>query len=408
VRNRTITTIGVLLTASALAVTGCSSSKNKNSNGGGLGGNNSSSGNTANTTYKLGFIGALSGSNAQLGINEKQGVQLAVDQANSSGKYNFKISVNYQDSQGSGDLAKNVAPTLAQDPDIVGVIGPAFSGESRAVVGKFLCAANPPVPVITASASAADLSTNGWSCWHRIIPNDNIEGPQGADWLARTGAHKVFVLSDLSPYGDPVAKAVQKELQAKGVAVVFQGADGTTTTNYKPIAQQIKASGADALFYGGYDAQAAQLAKALDSAGFTGRKVTGNGGKSSVFTKDAGKSGDGWYFTCGCQDATIAPSAKDFAAAYKTKFNEDPSTYSPEAFDVANIYISVIDSLVKAGKTVDRTSILEALKTVDYKGITAEVKFQANGEPDTTNLPVNLFTQKNGAIVGVGDIREAK
>ena len=163
------------------------------------------------------------------------------------------------------------------------------------------------MPIVTASASNATLQNQGYTCWHRIIPNDNVEGSQGADWLARTGAKKVFVLNDLSTYGKGVAATMATELKDKGVKVITQGVDGTTTKNYGPIAQTIAASGADALFYGGYDAQAALLAKALKAAGFKGRTVSGNGGKYSVFTKNAGSAGNGWYFTCGCQDATDAP-----------------------------------------------------------------------------------------------------
>ena len=50
----------------------------------------------------------------------------------------------------------------------------------------------------------------------------------------------------------------------------------------------MKSSGADALFYGGYDTQAGQFAKALKAAGYTGITMTGNGGKSSKFTAAAG------------------------------------------------------------------------------------------------------------------------
>ncbi len=160
------------------------------------------------------------------------------------------------------------------------------------------------MPIVTASASNGTLQNQGYTCWHRIIPNDNVEGTQGADWLARTGAKKVYVLNDLSTYGAGVAATMAKELKAKGVQVITNGVDGTTTKNYGPIAQTIAASGADALFYGGYDAQAALLAKALQAAGFKGRTVSGNGAKDSVFTKNAGPAGNGWYFTCGCQDAT--------------------------------------------------------------------------------------------------------
>ena len=404
-RTRVVTTAITLVTAGALALTGCSSSGSK-STGGGLGGSSTaSSGSTGGSTptYTIGFIGALSGANAQLGINEKQGALLAIDQANASGQYKFKVALDPQDSEGDPTKAPAAATALISNPAVIATIGPAFSGESLAVNGKF-CGATPSMPIVTASASNATLQNQNWSCWHRIIANDNVEGGQGADWLARTGAKNVFVLNDLSAYGKGVADTMANELKAKGVKVEEQGADGTSTKNYAPIAEQIVASGADAMFYGGYDAQAALLAKALQSAGFKGRMVSGNGSLDSTFTKNAGAAGYGWFFTCGCQDPTKAPQSQAFIAAYKAKFNEDPSTYSPEAYDAANLFISVMNQIVTSGGTPSRDTILAALKTVDYKGITAEIKFEANGEVQAQNLVVNLFEDKNGSDVGLGNI----
>jgi branched-chain amino acid transport system substrate-binding protein len=408
-----------LSAAGALALTGCSSSKSdngKNSGGnggssssnkaGGLGGGGGASGGASNQTYKVGFIGALSGPNAQLGINERNGAQLAVDEANASGKFKFKITLVPADSEGDPAKAPAAAQQLISDSQVIATVGPAFSGESEAVDPTF-CAANPPMPIVTASASKGTLQTHGWKCWHRIIPNDNVEGTQGADWLARTGAKKVFVLNDLSAYGQGVAQTMAKELKAKGVTVVTKGVDGTTTKNYNPIAQTIAASGADALFYGGYDAQAALLAKALVTAGFKGRTVTGNGGKSSVFTKNAGSAGNGWYFTCGCQDATTAPSAKAFADAYQKKFNTPPSTYSPEAYDATNLIIDAINKASASGAAT-RTSVLTALNSENFQGITTTIQFAPNGELTTSSLVVNLYRQEGGTIKSLGNINEVK
>jgi branched-chain amino acid transport system substrate-binding protein len=398
----------VLAAAGAVALTSCSSSGG-GTGGGGLGSTTPPAGSSSSTgpvpTYTIGFIGALSGPNAQLGINEKQGALLAIAQANASGKYKFKVALNPQDSEGDPAKAPTAQTMLTSDPTVIATIGPAFSGESLAVNGKF-CGATPPMPLITASASNATLQNQGWACWHRIIANDNVEGGQGADWLARTGAKNVFVLNDLSAYGKGVADTMAAELKAKGVKVETAGADGTSTKNYGPVAEQIKASGADAMFYGGYDAQAALLAKALQTAGFTGRMVSGNGSLDSTFTKNAGAAGYNWFFTCGCQDPTKAPQSAKFITDYKAMFNEDQSTYSAEAFDAANVFISVMDQIVTSGGTPSRTTILAALPSVDYQGITAEIKFQANGEVVAQNLVVNLFQDQKGSDVGIGDINK--
>jgi branched-chain amino acid transport system substrate-binding protein len=401
-----MTTFVAVGAVGALALTACSSSggnKGTSNPTGGLGGGNSSGG-SASQSYKVGFIGALSGPNAQLGINERNGAQLAVEEANSSGKYDFKIVLDAQDSEGDPAKAPTAATALISDQQVVATVGPAFSGESEAVDPSF-CGATPPMPIVTASASKGTLQTHGWKCWHRIIPNDNVEGGQGAEWLARTGAKKVFVLSDLSAYGDGVAKTVAKTLKDKGVAVVFKGVDGTSTTNYNPVAQTIAASGADTLFYGGYDAQAALLAKALVGAGFKGRTVGGNGIKSSVFTKDSGPAGNNWYMTCGCQDATTAPSAQAFAKAYQDKFHTPPSTYSPEAYDATNLIIDAISKAADKG-SVTRQTVLDEINNADFKGITAQLKFQSNGELVPSDLIVNLYQQTNGEIKSLGNIND--
>ena len=406
-QNRNWVKVAAIAAAGALVLSGCSSSKKKASGSGGLGGSSSSSGGAAPAqTYKIGFIGALSGPNAQLGINERNGASLAIDQANTSGKFKFKIVLDAQDSEGDPAKAPAAATALINDPQVIAVIGPAFSGESKAVNPSF-CKATPSMPIVTASASNAQLQNQGNKCWHRIIPNDNVEGSQGADWLARTGAKKVFVLSDLSTYGAGVAGTMAAELTKKGVKVVKGGVDGTTTKNYGPIAQTIAASGADALFYGGYDAQAALLAKSLQSAGFKGRTVSGNGAKDSIFTKGSGSAGNGWYFTCGCQDATTAAPAKAFTAAYSAMFKTPPSTYSPEAYDAANLLIDSI-SKASASAAATRTSVMTALNAEDFKGITTTIKFAPNGEVQSKSLIVNLFRQEKGVITGLGNIQQLK
>ncbi|MGI8760512.1 MAG: branched-chain amino acid ABC transporter substrate-binding protein [Jatrophihabitantaceae bacterium] len=407
--RRTWTTIAVVVTASALALTGCSNSAKKT---GGLGGGSSSSssgtsgssssGGGAGQTYKIGFEGPLSGANAQLGINEEYGAELAVDQANASGKLAFKLQISKSDDEGDPAKSPAAATQLVQDPAVLGVIGPSFSG-STAAVGSIYSAAG--LTFITPSATNATLGDKGWKTYHRIVPNDNVEGSQGADWLARKKVKKLFVLQDLSTYGKGVGDTVAKEATAKGIKVTEQGLDGTTTKNYNPIAQTIVASGDDALFYGGYDAQAALLAKALQSAGFKGLTVTGNGGKSSVFTQGAGPAGNGWYFTCGCQDATVAPAATAFTAAYQQKFNTPPSTYSPEAFDATNALIEAIKTAASSG-TPTRSTVESAVNGLDYHGITTEIKFQANGEVVASAQTVNLYEEKNGKIVEIGNIKD--
>lgn len=399
-RTRSLTKLAALGFAGTLALSACGSS---GSSGGGLN-NDGGSGGGGDATYTIAFEGPLSGDYQQLGINEVNGVQLAIDQANAKGDLGFKLKLMKADDGGDPAKAPAAAAQVLQDKTVVGVIGPSFSGATKAVGNIY---GDAGMTVITPSASNPSLSTLGFKTFHRIVPNDNVEGSQAAVWLAKK-AKKVYVINDLSDYGDGVANAVQEGLKKAGVKIIKQGvAGGGATKDYGTAAAAVKNSGAAAMFYAGYDADAAQLATALKAAGYKGIRIGGNGIKSSVFTDSSKKAGEGWYMSCGCLDATVAPAAKQFTADYKAAFNTDPSTYSPEAFDATNALIEAIKA-AKAGGGVTLASVNEAVNALNYTGITATIKFQEDGEIVPENQVVNLFQQKGGAITLLGNILEQK
>ncbi len=355
-------------------------------------------GGNSDAVYKLGFQGALTGDNQQLGINMINATELAVEQANATGDLGFKLELVKSDDAGLPDKSPAAAATLLQDPGVVGVVGPIFSGTTKAVGDTYTEA---KMALISPSATNATLTTSGWKSFHRIVPTDATEAAGTAEWMAKT-LKNVYIVDDLSDYGKGVADDLQKGLEKAGVKVSREGVDAKTT-DYSAIAQTVVSSGADGLFYGGYDAQASLFAKALKSAGYAGKTVTGNGGKSSVFTEGAGDAGNGWYFSCGCLDATTAPGAKAFEDAYVAKFGTPSSTYSPEAYDAANAMISVFKELAAKGE-VTREAVLEGVDNLDYKGITTQVKFTPEGE--VQNATINLYQQVDGVITLVGDMKD--
>lgn len=401
-RRSLVSNVAVVGVIGALALTGCGGDDDKKSDATGLtGGSAAPSGAAsggAGKTYKMGFQGALSGDNQQLGINEINAMTLAIEEANASGKYPFKVSIVKSDDGGVADKAPAAAAALLQDSQVMGVVGPIFSGPTVAT-GKTYATAG--MGLISPSASQADLTKKGFTTFHRIIPTDGIEGAQAAEWLAKK-FKKVFVVDDTTVYGKGVADVVAPILKSKGVTVTRQGV-AQNTQDYGAISQTVTNSGAQAMFYGGYDAQAGLFAKALKSAGFKGLPMTGNGGKSTVFTAAAGAAGNGWYFSCGCLDATTAPAAKAFNDAYTKKFNTAPSTYSPEAYDATNAMLEAYKTAASSGE-ITRKAVADAITKLNYKGITTTIAFQPDGEVSAAT--VNLYQQKAGKIVLLGNIKE--
>jgi branched-chain amino acid transport system substrate-binding protein len=401
-RARPLAKLAAVGVIGAMALSGCGSSDDNKDSGGGLSGGGGG-GNDSNASYTLAFEGPLSGDNQQLGINEVNGVQLAIEEANKDDSLGFTLKLLKADDGGDPAKAPAAAAQVLQNSAVMAVVGPSFSGASQAVGKKY---GDAGLAIINPSASNGTLQDQGFTTWHRVMPNDYVEAPAAADYLAKK-AKSVIVVSDKSAYGDGVAKSVAQELKKQNVKVIEQAADATTTKDYGPIAQTVKQSGAAAVFYAGYDAQGAQFAKSLTAVGFNGVKMAGNGVKSSVFTDGAKADAEGWFLSCGCQDATVAPDAKAFTAAYTAMFNTPPSTYSPEAYDAANIAIQAIKAAKEAG-TVSRQTVNDAVDKTDYAGITGQIKFADNGDLPEGEGVVNMFTVKGGKIVSLGPIPLAK
>jgi branched-chain amino acid transport system substrate-binding protein len=378
---RSVFKIGAPVVAAALALSACGGTTNDAGSG---------SGGKA-CDLKIGFFGALTGDAANLGINIKNGAELAVTQYNEK-HADCKVSLTSFDSQGDPSIAPGLAQKAVTDKKLVGIVGPAFSGESKAADPIFDKAG---LNIITASATNPALSENGWKTFHRILGNDATQGPAAAKYIKDVlKAQKVFVSDDTSEYGKGLADIVKKDLGSAVAGSDETAADGKQD-DFSPTVTKAKASGATVFFYGGYYSNASKLVKQLKSGGFTGTFVAADGVKDDGFIKGAGAAAEGSILTCPC----LPPDkAADFSAAYKKAYNSDPATYSAEAYDAANVFLAGI----AAGKS-SSSDMNAFISSYSAKGVTKNVKFDAKGEP--SEVSVWAYKVTGGKIVPDQEIK---
>ncbi|MDQ1575683.1 MAG: branched-chain amino acid transport system substrate-binding protein [Microbacteriaceae bacterium] len=336
----------------------------------------------------LGYIGAETGANAQLGINIYDGVQLALDQHN---KANPGCQVGFKKFDTEGDPTKATGPVTqaVNEADIVGVVGLPFSGESKAT-GNIL--EQKGLVHITPSATNPGLTTNGWTTFFRGLGNDAVQGPAAAKFVTgKLQAKKVYLVQDDSDYGIGLAATTSKAL---GSALI--GTDKVTTgqKDFSAVISKIINAKPDAVYYSGYYAEGAPFDQQLVTKGYTGTFVAPDGVKDDQFIKLAGNASANAYFTCPCIPGELIPT---FESAYKTAFNLEPGTYSIEGYDAATILLSGID----AGKTT-RAALLAWVKSYDKDGLSKHYKWDATGELQAPT--VYGYKVENGKIVPIGTI----
>jgi branched-chain amino acid transport system substrate-binding protein len=387
VGQRSILRVGVALVAASLALTAC---------GGDDGGDTAEGGGGEEAqSVKIGFMGDLTGENSGIVIPPRNGAQLAIDQFNETDPETTIELVEY-DSQGVPEQATALAQQAINTDNIVGLIGPAFSGESRQV-GPIL--EEGQIPSVTASATNPGLAENGWTYWHRIVGNDLSQGGALADYMVRAlGTQNVFVIHDNQEYSKGLADVVAQSLTDGGVTVATDVID-PEGSDYASTVNKVLPAAPDAIFYGGYYAEGGRLLKQLREGGVTATFLSGDGSLDAGLAEGAGgTNADGAIVSCPCLiDPTGEASevSKEFVDAYKAEFGADTSIYSAEGYDAATAFVEA----VREGNT-DAESINEFLSTIDVPGVTKQISFAENGEPAESDVYVYLFEGTTYSLLG--------
>jgi branched-chain amino acid transport system substrate-binding protein len=376
-----------LVSIAALGIAACGSSSSKSNAPG-----TSSSGGGSGKTVKLGFFGALTGQNAQLGINIRNGEQLAISQYDATNP-STKVTIDEFDSQGDPAQANNGATKLISD-HVIAVIGPAFSGESGVADPIFEQAG---IPNVSASATKTTLAQNGWKFFHRVVADDSAQGPADADYLVKTlGLKKIAVIDDSSSYGQGLADQVRSQVATAGGTVVLSDHVDPNAADYGATVNKVVTANADAVFYGGYYSGAGRLVNQLRAKAYAGKFMSGDGSEDAKFITDAGGApAEGAFLSCACADTSNNSNAQSFNAAYRAQFGTAPAIYSAEAYDATNAVLQAL----KSGSTTP-AAINSYLATINYQAITKAIKFQSDG--NVVGNTIYVYKVQNGQITQIG------
>ena len=319
----------------------------------------------------IAMAGALNGPDAALGINIKNGVQLAIDKHNAANP-GCQIQLKPFDTEGDPQKATAIAPQIVDDQYTIGLVGPAFSGETKATGGVFNQAG---LVAVTASATNPTLSENGWKTFFRGLANDAVQGPSVANYL-KNGLkfEKICVIDDSTDYGLGLATAVRDTLGATadaGCNISVKKGD----KDFSAAVTQVKGVNPKAVFYGGYYSEAAPLVQQLKDGGFEGTFVSADGTKDPQFVSQAGEAAKDAILSCPC-----GPATGPFAEEYQKKFNAEAGTYSAEGYDLGTILVKGIDS-----GAITRPALLDFVKKYNGQGVARKYQWTPTGEL-TTNL----------------------
>jgi branched-chain amino acid transport system substrate-binding protein len=183
------------------------------------------------------------------------------------------VTVDFADDGTDSTVAsQNVDQYLTGDHNAI--LGPAASGVAADIFDKVNTAG---MVMCSGTSTGALFSGETYNPNHvRTAPSDLIQGPLLANLIVEDGHTNVAVVWQNTEYGEGFGTAIVETLEEAGATLAMSEGFDPKQTSFTDLAQDIVASGAEAMAMITY-AEGGQILLDLESAGFDGQIYVADG-----------------------------------------------------------------------------------------------------------------------------------
>ena len=340
---------------------------------------------------KIGHVAPMSGPQASYGKDNENGARMAVDDLNTQGVTiggkKIKFELMAEDDAADPKQGTAAAQKLC-DAKVAGVVGHLNSGTTIPASKVYNDCG---IPHVTGAATNPALTKPGYKTTFRIIANDNALGAGLAAYAAETLKLKtVAVIDDRTAYGQGVADVFKKTAATLGMKVVDEQFTTDKATDFMAILTSIKGKNPDAIFFGGMHPQAAPMLRQMEQLGMSKTKYFGGDGicTQEIIQLVAGaKTLDNVVCAEGGSSIAKMPGGEAWKKRYDAKYPGQFQIYSPYTYDATML---LVDAMKRANSVDPKVYTPELLKS-NFKGVTANIAFESNGEIKNPAMTLNVY-----------------
>jgi branched-chain amino acid transport system substrate-binding protein len=366
----------------------------------------------AANVVKVGVDLPVSGADATNGIPTRNGVILAVEQANAKplpAGLKFEMSALDDAVQGVHDPAQGAqnVKTFIADSAVLGMVGPFNSNVAKAEIpltndaGLVQISPSNTNTGLTKGDDAKKLRTShpDVNTYFRVCTTDDRQGAAAATFARKLGLKKAFIIDDNETYGKGLADVFESSFAKQGGAVLGHEHITKGQQDFKALLTKVHSTSPDMIFFGGTTASGGGLVrKQMADVGMRDIKYVGGDGISDEeFVKETADMANNSFYTVAAPETSKLPSAKAFVEAYHKRFGSNPGPYSANAYSAAQIIIAAVLKGIKenGGKLPTRLEVRQNVAaTQNFETPIGKIGFDRNG--DTTAPILSFYAIKNG------------
>lgn len=324
---------------------------------------------------KVGLLSTLSGPGAALGVDIRDGFNLAVKHA--GGKFGgLTAEVIVADDQASPDGAKQTADRLIKRDKVDFMTGVVFSNVMLAV-GKPIFDAK----TFYISANAGPSQLAGAQCnpffFSASYQNDNMHEAVGKT-VQDKGFKKVALLAPNYPAGKDALTGFKRFYKG---TIVSEEYTPLSQLDYGAELSKMRASGADAVYIFLPGGLGVNFIKQFVGAGLSKDMTLFGPGFSADedVIRAVGEPMLGMFNTSQWAHDIDNPANKRFVADFQKDFGRLPTLYAAQGYDAARLIEAAVRDA--KGKLDDKEAVRKALKAAKFDSVRGSFKFNTNQFP---------------------------
>ena len=359
---------------------------------------------------KLGYLTATTGPFVALSRSNQIAATMAVDEINAKGGVKGKkIKLTTFDTAGKPEQAVVGLRKLAEDDQVLAIIGPFSSGEARVAFAAGERTGIVTMPMASSAPKLAEPFKYGFR-------NTSDEGYMFSKVMATLKQEKLPMATGAVAYatddtiskvmGTRVLPAIMKKM---GVDMKGEVNFNLASFDLSPQVSQLMQTKTDLVGVGAPPEAAIKLAKEMRRQGHKGRLVAGSTIADPDLPKKMGEAGNGTTipttFYADLDDRTKA-FAEEFRKRAKAEGSDrtEPSQFDAATYDIVLFYAWAMEQAGVTGDAgklkAERTAIRDALsKMKDHPALEGPISFGADGD---ALKPVYIIEIKDGQWKLVG------
>ncbi len=331
----------------------------------------------------VGMITTLSGGGAGLGVDVRDGFQLALDMI---GEHDIRLVV--EDDAQRPELAVQIAERmiLSERADILtGII---WSNLAMAVVPSTVAQ-----DIFYLSPNAGPSALAGANCHPNYFnvawQNDMLHEGAGA-YANELGYENTFIMAPNYPAGTDALAGFKRYFEGNLAGELFTQVG---QTDYAAEIAQIRASGADSIFIFLPGGMGISFMRQYEQSGLDLPIVSAAFTFSQDILPAVGPAALG-VFNASQWSPDLGNEANvEFVAAFREAYGRIPSLYASQGFDTANLILSAMSQ----ADVSDRDAFRDALRAADFTSVRGDFAWAPNQHP-IQKVYIREVVEVNGEI----------